>query len=280
MSELESFQKTITDKTQKTQLVYRQQYAKLHKLLGNDISDASQDKLLKIVKDNIDNVNSQQAILNVAILIRKMSKLPSDKIVKYRESNKAEIDVKLKQANSNLQGLPSYDELVDYTDSLYEKKEYVDFIINWLILNYYVRNKDLVFQIVPRKKDMVNKDLNYIWIDVRSKKVVWVRNDYKTVKTHGVKKHIITDMKVWYAIKTLYYCQQRNDPDCIFIPNENQAGYYIKKSTYQSIGESNYIKIILNHHLENKNTEKLVEISESRGTNLQTLLTSYNIKHV
>jgi len=280
MSELEQFKKSITDKTEKTQLVYKQQYNKLHKIIRGDIADTSQDKLLKLVKEQVSNVNSQQAILNVAILVRKMSNLPTDKIVTYRESNKEQIDIKLKQSNANLQGLPSYQELVDYTDSLYNNKSYVDFIINWLILNHYVRNKDLVFNIVTRKKDMTDNSKNYIWVNIRWKKLLYIRNDYKTVNTYGTKKQIITEPKVFDAIKKLFYCQKRDDPECVFIPNLNQVGYYIQKATYKALGESNYIKIILNHHFENKNANILKEISESRGTNINTLLTSYNIKNL
>ncbi len=280
MSELKQFQQSITDKTSKTQLVYNQQYNKLHKIIGGNIADTSQDKLLKLVKESVSNCNSQQALLNVAILVRKMSNLPTDKIVKYRESNKEQIDIKLKQANANLQGLPSYQELVDYTDSLYNNKSYVDFIINWLILNHYVRNKDLVFNIVTRKKDITDESKNYMWVNIRWKRLLYVRNDYKTVNTYGTKKQIITDPKVFDAIKKLYYCQNRHDPECVFIPNLNQVGYYIQKATYKSLGESNYIKIILNHHFQNGNTNILKEISESRGTNINTLLTSYNIKNL
>jgi len=280
MCELSNFQKSITDKTEKTQLVYKQQYNKLHKLIENDVADTSQEKLLKIVRENVDNVNSQQAILNVAILVRKMSELPVDIIVKYREDNKEQVQLRLQQNNANLQGLPSYQELVDYTNSLYDKKDYIDFIINWLILNYYVRNKDLVFTIVPRKKDIIDASKNYIWVDIRHKKLLWVRNDYKTYNTYGTKKHIIKDYNIFNAVKHIYYCQQRDDPECVFIPNLNQAGYYIQKSTYQSLGESNYIKIILNHYVQNNNINILKEISESRGTNMNTLLTSYNIRNL
>ena len=48
---------------------------------------------------------------------------------------------------------------IDRADGIYlydsNNKSYIDFIINWLILNHYVRNKDLVFNIVTRKKDMI-----------------------------------------------------------------------------------------------------------------------------
>jgi len=37
-----------------------------------------------------------------------------------------------------------------------------DFILNYLMLELHVRNKDLNFKIVVRKKDMVDKRGNYI----------------------------------------------------------------------------------------------------------------------
>ena len=54
-------------------------------------------------------------------------------------------------------------------------------------------------------------------------------------------------------------------------------GYYITKMSFRGLGESNCLKIIINHYRDN--IKKLEEISRARGTNLQVLLKSYNISY-
>ena len=65
----------------------------------------------------------------------------------------------------------------------------------------------------------------------------------------------------------------------ILIPKK---GYRINKMTLPDkkgnrLGESNCLKIIVNHY--RYNYQKLKEISLSRGTNLEVLLTSYNLSY-
>jgi len=60
------------------------------------------------------------------------------------------------------------------------------------------------------------------------------------------------------------------------VPADNdKIGYYIKKLTFNELGEGACLKIIVNHY--KADYARLKEISKSRGTNLDVLLTSYNI---
>ena len=59
--------------------------------------------------------------------------------------------------------------------------------------------------------------------------------------------------------------------------DSKKIGYYITKMSFNQLGESNCLKIIINHYRDN--IKKLEEISRARGTNLQVLLKSYNISY-
>ena len=61
----------------------------------------------------------------------------------------------------------------------------------------------------------------------------------------------------------------------IVIPNENQIGYYIKKATLKNIGETAYMKIIVNHF--KSDLQKIKQIGESRGTATDTIIESYDL---
>ena len=278
MSELDSFIASVEGKSVNTIKSYKSQYNKLYKLLGKNIGETSEAKLLSTI-DTIDNVNGKQALINIAIQIRRMDmyKLSVKKLEAEREKNKHKLIEKVKDTNLKLQNsLPSYRELVDYMESLYKASSWTDYIINYLLINYQVRNLDLLFDIVKRKKDTKDTTKNYIWL--APKKVVYIRNVYKTASTYHKKTITITDPKFMTAIKRVFACQKHNEDCGVFIPNPDQVGYYILNSTYKKIGEGAYFKVVVSHFRDN--LDKIKEISENRGTKVETILNSYDIENV
>ena len=264
-------------KSQATKKSYLQQYKKLRGMLDADISDTSQRKILEAVKE-VDNINSQQALINIAILMRRMYEFSVDKLEKKREYNKDLINSHRKEKNTELQDkLPDYEELKLHMNDLYEDKKWTDYIINYLLINYYVRNKDLLFEIVELKRQMTDKTKNYMWLYKRKKQVVYRRNDYKTANTYGRKEVVITDPDFYTAVLRVFNCQKLNLNCGEFIPNESQLGYYIKQATYKHLGETVYMKIMVKHY--KNDLQKLKEISQSRGTSLDTIIESYDVSN-
>jgi len=267
---------TLDGKSSATKKTYKTQYTKLHKLIGDDIANVSQKKAIQAIKEEVDNPNSQLALINIAIQIRKMCNLRVDELEKERELNKQTANEMMKENNKNLD-LPNLKQLEEFTESLYKQENWTDYIINYLLLKYYVRNKDLNFTIVARKKDMVSNDKNYMWLDIRGRKAVWVRNSYKTSSTYGTKKHTITDTQFLTALKNIFSCQKRDESCGVIIGNtdEDKLGYWVSKATYNNLGEGNYFKVAVN---ANKgNLQKLKEMSYSRGTSVNGIIVSYDI---
>ena len=267
MSEFDNFMATLEGKSENTKKAYRIQYNKLYKLLDKNIGNASQQKIMDTI-DGLDNNNTKQALLNIGILIRKMNKSEVNHLEKLRDNLKGSIKEAQKVNNRNLdETLPSYEELIEYLDSLKDKKFYRDYIINYLLINYNVRNEDLLFKIVTRKKEAKGDDtMNYIWLSPR--KAEYIRNDGMT---YGKKVNIITDKPFMCALRQII-----KNGNIDFIPNPNQVGYYIKQATLLGIGEGNMNKIIVNKF--RNDIDKLKEISNNRGTSITSLLQSYNIK--
>jgi len=275
MAEFKSFMDTLEGKSKHTKDTYRIQYNKLRKMVDVDIADVSQKKLIQIISQQT-NPNQQQSSINIAVLVRRMNKLPTNELEDKREENKKEVAKQVKRVNESLV-LPTLNDLEEYLEYLYANNQWTDYIINYLLLEYQVRNKDLNFTITTRKKDMTDKNKNYMWLDVRQKKALYVRRDYKTEKTYGEKQHVITDKEFIVALKRVLSCQKHNEDCGVFIPNENQVGYYIQKATYKGIGEGAYLKILINAHKNGGNIQKLREISHNRGSDLNTLLSNYDI---
>lgn len=276
MAEYDKFMKSVEDKSTATQKQYRIQYNKLYKLLDKPVNETSENKILEIVKEQ-SNVNNQQALLNIGLVVRKLYGLSVKKLEDFREKNKKTITADIKKKNVELkETLPSYDDLIQYTEILWESSEWTDYIINYLLINYQVRNEDLDFTIIKRKKDANDTTKNYIWL--QSGKVTYIRNRYKTDKTYKKKVNVITNKQFITAIRRVLGCQDSELKCGIFIPNKSSIAYYIIKATYKQLGEGKYVKIIINHF--RKNLDKLKEISENRGTSLNEILKSYDIDNV
>lgn len=265
-------------KTSLTKKSYIQQYKRLRNMINYDISDTSQRLLLQKINE-IENINTQQSLINIAIIVRRdLYNYSVDKLIQKRNDNKQFLNNYSKNKNKELQDkLPDFHELNLYMKDLYEDKKYTDYIINYLLINYFVRNKDLLFEIVNLKKKMIDKTKNYIWLYAKKKQVLYRRNDYKTSNTYGTKEVIITDPDFYIAVLRVYNCQQKNLKCGEFIPNENQLGYYIKQATYKNLGETNYMKIMIKHY--KNDLQKIKEISNSRGTSIDTIIQSYDLSN-
>jgi hypothetical protein len=285
MTEFEKFMNHATNgKSESTKKQYKLQYNKLFKLTGKPIGETSEKKIMEIL-DEIENKNNSQALLNIAFLVRKMEGLAVTQLEKKRKQDKQKLIESVKEKNVNLkENLPSYDDIVEYMNYLYDKDEWTDFIINYLLINLQVRNQDLDFIIVSRKKDANDTTKNYMWLQNTKAKVTFIRNVYKTAKIispdgsdhgYGQKVNVIADKKFIIALRRVLGCQ-KSGLDCgVFIPTKSAIAYHLQKSTYKQIGEAKYLKIIVDHF--RNNIDKLKEISANRGTSLSTIMSSYDI---
>jgi hypothetical protein len=254
--------KYFSENTKKSYLRF---YDKLTDYLEKEICESSQIKIIQASEEEKNN-NSKQGILNIGIIMRNLERLDVKDLEKQRDKNKESIIGDVKKSNVDID-LPSYEDIEDYINYLYENNKWTDYIINYLLFYYQVRNLDVNFKIITKLKDAIDKETNYMWIS--ASKVVWIRRVYKTANTYGQKKITILDKKLLTALRRV---EKRGD---VFIPNEEGLGYYIKKSTFKGIGEGKYIKIVIDHF--RGNLQKIKEISENRGTSVDILLSNYDI---
>jgi hypothetical protein len=285
MTELEKFRETFANKSKITNNVYNSNYKKLRDLLDDDIINVSQKKVIETL-ETIDNRNTQQSLLNIAFLIRKYQGMAINELETFRKKNQTFLKDKIYETNSALaDSLPSYDELVDFVDGLLKDEKYVQYVINYLLLHCQVRNADLNFDFVLLKKDTKDKSKNYLWYSSVSKTVHYIRNVYKTAKIvkpngeltgYGQKIIKIKDPQFIKVMKILVNYQKKENKPVIFIPNIDTLAYHIKKLTFQGLGETMYFKVVVNHFRSDPNMLK--QISDNRGTDINTILESYDIK--
>ena len=263
--ELEVLKESVQGKSKNTIKSYVQSYSKLRKALDKEVHKSSQKLILDTTAKHSTNLNTQAALINVGILIRRLYSLDVKELEKKRKENKKGIACYTKAVNESL-NLPTLAEFDQHLEYVFRKGMWAEFIINYLIRHCCVRNQDLVFDIVTRKKETVGKQ-NFMWLG--RGKATYYRRVYKTAETYGEKTNVITDKKFLTALKSV------KKP---IIANKENAGYWIKKATYKELGEGALLKVVLNDARIRGDYHKLNEISQLRGTDCATLTTSYNIQ--
>ncbi len=284
MAELEQAIKindSIGDATKRT---YKSMYKRLMKLSDDEpISNMSEDRIIKTINQDGIPPQSKNALLSVALYIRKSKGLKSDKIIKYRDTTLFKDKLAYKEQKNKIleEELPNLEKLEDYTKTLYKNEQYVPYIVNFLMLRFGLRNKDLNLVITKNQDVTFVKDkssVNYLY--VTKKYVTYVRNDYKTHSTYGKQKHRIEKSHFTRAVKAVlgddYEKPLLKLPDGDGV-SEDSVSKIIQRFTYNGLGEGKYFKIQIQDLKQQGNIRRIRELSKSRGTDLEVVFSEYDI---
>lgn len=272
MSEITEYISNKKQLTEQTKKNYTNQHKTIVKKLGKNINDSTEQEILDAFSELKPNVS--KLYLSLAIIVRrhfnntidllelKRNELKDD-LNKYIENKKKDTDITL----------PSLKQVTDYTNDLYKEKEYVKFIINYLLINYGTRNKDVDVFVTDDAKN-IKDPINYIVVGNNT--ATWYVNDYKTLKLHGAKKFIIKAKKFIDAIKQIPNNTWLLSTNGEHISNTGLATT-LKRMLFNNLTEGTYFKIIMKHINSQPNSINLLQFySQSRGTNYQALLQYYN----
>jgi len=191
---------------------------------------------------------------------------PNSQLVEYIHNANREIKLESTKRQKNMADdptLPTLREMKSHANSLYGNGDYRAYCIMYLFLVYTVRNQDLIAKVVKSKKETNDTD-NFLIVG--RKQVTYLRNNYKTADKYGTKRHVIKNKKFVSAISHLNYLLKESD----------NIDRVIKKVTAEigHINEGTIAKIVLR---ENNTINGLRRISQNRGTDISTLVDSYNI---
>tara|TARA_R110002020_G_scaffold108469_1_gene251363 strand:- start:42 stop:980 length:939 start_codon:yes stop_codon:yes gene_type:complete len=298
----------IAGKKPITQQAYKREYKRLTTLLGVDnvidlkknVSNLSIKTIIKKIKDSDFSTNTKKGLFNMLVMIfQKNPNFKSQQVKVESEREKMQNKIGIERIDKNkelLETLPAQKTIDKELNELYKNNEYLKYIINYLIITYNVRNKDLCLKIVSSMKQTKDTEFNYLVIT--EKYVSFIRNVYKTVKTHGKKDNRVQSKKFRNAL--LNYINEvegeddvKEDGLIIFKDSKgdpvncNNLGYKIKK-VIMTLKDDNGNDINLNETKLNKikvkeindkpNTIKgLEKMKKNRGTNLNTIAEYYSI---
>ena len=269
-------------KSKYTVAAYKNAHRRLTDYLGGAIKDATQKDIIESIEDIANNPNTKASLLNCGIVFYNLAEKDNKTLLSFKTGLTLAI-TKHREARAVVlkATLPSVKELDSRLKNLYTTERWADFIILWLMINYNTRNSDVAVEIVnsihATKKD---KKRNYL---VRRKEdFVYIRNQYKTVKTYGQKKHyfksILMDRAVRYFIAEmppslpLHLIHSKGTPVCeVSITNKIKA-------ISGGLTESDINKIQVSAIEDVADYRSLKMMADRRGSDCDTLITHYNLK--
>lgn len=269
---------------------YTQAYKKLTNILAtNDVANLDNEDIIELI-DEQENYGTINLLLTIVLMIKYDNDKQIDDIKKHRDVIRMEMrDSRWKKKEEKLQTLPSIKLLTKYLNRLYSKNEYQSYIINYLLINYNVRNLDLDLILTDDMKEyhkLGKKGNENVLFVGKNNAVYYYRNQYKTAKTYGAKVIKLSSVKLAKSIKA-YIAQQQaitnGDIYLLSLQNGNRSGrdslsHYITKFTYQGLTESDIMKIIVTEKVKSiSDYNKLEKISRNRGTAIETIIEEYNL---
>lgn len=297
MDELNSMElnSIIADKKETTQQAYKRDYKRLRLLLDVDaiIVNNKLSKpittIIRTIKNSEFSKNTQKGLFNMLVMIFQQNpkfKTQQTKTESEREKMNSKIEIERKDKNKDLmQTLPEQKSIDKELNDLYNNGEFLKYIINYLVITYNLRNKDLCLKVVSSMKQ--TKDTNFNYLVITDKYVSFIRNVYKTSSTYGKKDNRVQSKKFRDAL--LNYLQSQNvdykNEEYVFFKdrsgeplNCNKIGDRLKYLLIENETKLNKIKV---KEINNKpNTIKgLKKMEKNRGTDLKTIATYYSIEN-
>jgi len=218
-------------------------------------------------------LNTKKNLLNLLVMIKKqVSYEEYAELYNAREAFRGEVDTEMKKQHEkmDLTEVPTYEKLKNYLN----KQSKHSYIINYLLFHYAVRNKDLDLTVAKYNRDTgIPTEGNWLLIGAEPT-ITYVRNAYKTVKTHGQLVYDINNVKFYNSVTDLF------DREEYKLLRTKQIDQEIRSYTLNKIGETDITKILVHHYLMRNSYSNIFELSQRRGTSVDTLLQNYNWKYV
>jgi hypothetical protein len=256
-----------------TQKAYRSQYLIIRANFDKPLKEVSNKEFINYL-DNATtkagkdiSTNTKKNLMNLMVMVKKqVDEKEYKELYELREKLRADVSTEIKEKHENLDvdNMIKYDELVQYL----KLQSNVSYIINYLLLYYCTRNRDLNLTIDEYSGEIPD---TANWLLISEDKVIFVRNDYKTYNTYAQLVFDITNKTFIKYVKQLY---KKNDTKLLKSKGLDKE---IRGYTIKGLSETEICKVVIHYFLTNNRYSEVLEISKRRGTSLDALLQNYNV---
>jgi len=272
----------LKDKAKSNLAVYKSRYKVFTKRFKTKIQNISDDllltALLEATSDNDFPANTRAGLITFLVLLKRFYNVEHKQLLLFQIENNIRVQVETQERKKSQKkelGNYSIDDLKSHMLSEYAKKNYTSYVVNYLLINYGVRNQDLNVKLVTDKQNL-NDEENFLYLKNKST-IQFIRNHYKTHKYYGKKVYEIRDARFVTSIKKLIeknvsYMLHTSSGDKL---DETSLARRIVTYTLDALSEADIFKIIVIAY--DKDYDKLKEYEASRGTKLNTIIENYAV---
>ena len=221
---------------------------------------------VKKALQSYENPNTRLDFLNLFIVIRTELNLSTEKLKEFRcqlrmEQKSYQIG-KMKKTGEDLMKYENFEKALN---DCFDKDEWKKYIVNYLMMNFGVRNKDLNLSVIKFKKE-IKEGENFLLF--KKDKVLYIRDDYKTQSTYGTKTHEITDSKFVTSVKKVGFGKLITD---------QQISNGLRKLYINQMAEAKIFKMVIDFLYSNNDSESIKKLADNRGTSLSVVKDFYNV---
>ena len=252
---------------------YRSQYLIIRSNFDKPLKEVSNSEIINYLNNATTkggkdiSTNTKKNLMNILVMVKKqVNEKEYKELYELREKLRADVSTEIKEKHENLDvdNMIKYDELVQYL----KLQTNVSYIINYILLYYCTRNRDLNLTIAEYSGEIPD---TANWLLIHEDKIIFVRNDYKTYNTYGQLVFDITNKTFIKYAKQLY---KKNDTKLLKSKGLDKD---IRGYTIRGLSETEICKIVVYHFLTSNRYSEILEISKRRGTSLDALLQNYNV---
>jgi len=251
-------------------------YEKLLNILGDDFYfELSDEDMVDSLRKQTLSLSQKLTISSTLSKFLKFRQIPNDVVVEYIFEINNELKKEYKKRNKSSTYQYTKKDLINELNKFYTDNKPKHYIVSYLLIKFNVRNADLNLQIVRHKK-FTNKENNFLVI--RKNSIMFIRNKFKTKDSYGVKKNEIKNDKFYQSVINFYNDNigESIDENRLSLFNTfHNSTKLVKRYSVFNLKESDIVKIVLG---EDNSLHKASVISKNRGTSLDTLENSYNIR--
>lgn len=296
MAEVNEFEQYITanDKLSKlSKRTYQSSYNKLRQGVDElrKVDEQTIIDYLDIV-NNIGEINNATYVnvLNVAIQVRNHFEKSTDQLFKKKVvlsqmvKNERLAKKTVYAEMTEDEKTHSVTDLRNYLNMLFAEEKWREYIINYLLIHFHCRNKDVNLTIT-NSITQARSDNNKNYLVVVPSYITYIRNDFKTCGKYGRQTARIAVSKFLFAVNAFVEQSGGLETGDLFLLStgqNRQINYdsiqkYIAGKTLDNLGQSIYNKIITTDAVRRKDLKSLRTISSRRGTSLEVLLDFYDL---
>ena len=298
MDNIKDFKEQVLEqKSISTKKIYLNNYNTMIRLLNKPLVASTELEMIDIINSMDNKPSTKRQLMNFLIVylnwFNDTSSLPKEEhfnvgIIKEARDAVWKMEEKslTQRKKITLDKIPAkITQLKNYLKDVYEKEEWLKYIINYLLINYHVRNQDLNLMIVVGLHyHQLNPNDNYL--NIKNNGVEYIRNNYKTHRIYGTKTYTIRDKKFINAVNQYIMYFKNKYPTMNSFPllqrnlsrlQDDSIAKAIQRATFKNLTESQYNDVIVTSIKDFKDIGKLKKIGERRGTDIKTLIKYYNL---